>query len=49
VTKKEIIASKRKEVVVSKIFGELIKFLYPILVAGEVTTEDNRLPGIRMN
>jgi signal transduction histidine kinase len=41
VSRKEIIASKREEVVVSKLFGELIEFLYPSLLAGEVTTEVN--------
>jgi signal transduction histidine kinase len=39
VSRKEIIASKREEVVVSKLFDELIEFLYPSLLAGEVTTE----------
>jgi signal transduction histidine kinase len=41
VSRKEIIASKREEVVVAKLFGELIEFLYPSLLAGEVTTEVN--------
>jgi signal transduction histidine kinase len=41
VSRKEIISSKREEVVVSKLFGELIEFLYPSLLAGEVTTEVN--------
>jgi signal transduction histidine kinase len=41
VSRKEIIASKREEVVVSNLFGELIEFLYPSLLAGEVTTEVN--------
>jgi signal transduction histidine kinase len=41
VSRKEIIASKREEVAVAKLFGELIEFLYPSLLAGEVTTEVN--------
>ncbi|MGR3765907.1 histidine kinase N-terminal domain-containing protein [Rossellomorea sp. NS-SX7] len=41
VSRKEIIESKREEVVLSKLFAELIEFLYPSLLAGEVTTEVN--------
>jgi signal transduction histidine kinase len=39
VSRKEIIESKKEEVVVSNLFNELIEFLYPSLLAGEVLTE----------
>jgi signal transduction histidine kinase len=41
VSRKEIIGSKREEISVSNLFSELIEFLYPSLLAGEVLTEVN--------
>ncbi|MFL8939024.1 histidine kinase N-terminal domain-containing protein [Rossellomorea oryzaecorticis] len=41
VSRKEIIDSKREEIDLSRLFNELIEFLYPSLLAGEVLTSVN--------